>query len=99
MSDFLTGLADARRAGRPYGIASVCSAHPTVLRAALRRAAKGDGPVLIEATCNQVNQLGGYTGMTPADFGIQLPASAFEAGLIIGAALCLARAFLGGPQK
>ena len=25
-------------------------------------------PVLIEATCNQVNQFGGYTGMTPADF-------------------------------
>lgn len=24
--------------------------------------------VLIEATCNQVNQEGGYTGMTPADF-------------------------------
>ena len=23
---------------------------------------------LIEATCNQVNQFGGYTGMTPADF-------------------------------
>lgn len=68
MSRFLTGLVDARRAGHPYGIASVCSAHPIVLRAALRRAAKGEGPVLIEATCNQVNQFGGYTGMTPADF-------------------------------
>ena len=68
MSDILTGLATARRAGRPYGIASVCSAHPAVLRAALRRAAKSGGPVLIEATCNQVNQFGGYTGMTPADF-------------------------------
>lgn len=68
MSRFLTNLAGARRAGRPYGIASVCSAHPAVLRAALRRAAKREGPVLIEATCNQVNQFGGYTGMTPADF-------------------------------
>ncbi len=68
MSTVLTGLAAARREGRPYGIASVCSAHPTVLRAALRRAAKSGGPVLIEATCNQVNQFGGYTGMTPADF-------------------------------
>jgi D-tagatose-1,6-bisphosphate aldolase subunit GatZ/KbaZ len=26
------------------------------------------GNVLIESTCNQVNQYGGYTGMTPADF-------------------------------
>lgn len=68
MSTVLTGLADARRSGQPYGIASICSAHPTVLRAALRRAAKNGGPVLIEATCNQVNQFGGYTGMTPADF-------------------------------
>lgn len=68
MSAVLTGLAEARRTGRPYGITSVCSAHPTVLRATLRRAARHGGPVLIEATCNQVNQFGGYTGMTPADF-------------------------------
>lgn len=26
------------------------------------------GPLLIEATCNQVNQAGGYTGMTPDRF-------------------------------
>lgn len=81
MSRFLTGLAAARRAGRPYGIASVCSAHPTVLRAALRRAAKGEGPVLIEATCNQVNQFGGYTGMTPADFIAFVEAIAAEEGV------------------
>lgn len=54
--------------GRRRGIASVCSAHPFVLEAALRRAARTDTPVLIEATCNQVNQEGGYTGLTPDDF-------------------------------
>lgn len=53
---------------RREGIASVCSAHPLVLRAALRGAAKTGRPTLIEATCNQVNHLGGYTGMRPADF-------------------------------
>lgn len=68
MSGILAGLSDARRAGAPTGITSVCSAHPTVIRAALRRAAGERGAVLIEATCNQVNQLGGYTGKTPADF-------------------------------
>src|SRR5579875_3306488 len=31
-------------------------------------AAAGDGPELVEATSNQVNQTGGYTGMRPADF-------------------------------
>ncbi len=68
MSNPLLGLAAARRSGSPYGITSVCSAHPIVIRAALRRAKRDDEMVLIEATCNQVNQFGGYTGMTPADF-------------------------------
>lgn len=48
------------------GITSVCSAHPRVIAATLR--AGHGGPVLIEATCNQVNPEGGYTGLTPADF-------------------------------
>jgi D-tagatose-1,6-bisphosphate aldolase subunit GatZ/KbaZ len=52
----------------PRGITSVCSAHPLVIEATLRHAARRDQPALIEATCNQVNQEGGYTGMTPADF-------------------------------
>lgn len=89
MSAILTGLAAARHAGRPYGIASVCSAHPAVLRAALRRAALKDAPVLIEATCNQVNQFGGYTGMTPADFvgfveGIAGEEGASRDGILFG---------------
>ncbi len=50
------------------GIPSICSAHPVVIEAAMRHAARLDVPVLIEATCNQVNQDGGYTGMTPKDF-------------------------------
>ena len=52
----------------PRGITSVCSAHPLVIEAALRRAAVDEAVALIEATCNQVNQDGGYTGMTPRDF-------------------------------
>ena len=43
--------------------------------------ARRDGiRVLIEATCNQVNQDGGYTGMTPADFRGFVEAIAAEAG-------------------
>ncbi|MBN8953659.1 MULTISPECIES: D-tagatose-bisphosphate aldolase, class II, non-catalytic subunit [unclassified Rhizobium] len=52
----------------PRGITSVCSAHPLVIEAALKRAASDKVVALIEATCNQVNQDGGYTGMTPGDF-------------------------------
>lgn len=52
----------------PRGLTSVCSAHPLVIEAALIEAREHDVIACIEATCNQVNQDGGYTGMTPADF-------------------------------
>ncbi|MDB6178266.1 class II D-tagatose-bisphosphate aldolase, non-catalytic subunit [Paracoccus sp. Z330] len=47
---------------------SICSAHPDVLTASLLLAEELDRPLLIEATSNQVNHQGGYTGMTPSDF-------------------------------
>ena len=51
------------------GVTSICSAHPIVIEASLRHAQRtGQAFVLFEATCNQVNQDGGYTGMRPADF-------------------------------
>jgi len=65
----MTGVlaALARKRGTA-GIPSICSAHPLVIEAALLRGRRDQTPVLIEATCNQVNHQGGYTGMTPADF-------------------------------
>jgi D-tagatose-1,6-bisphosphate aldolase subunit GatZ/KbaZ len=68
----LDDLAAAHRAGQTPGITSVCSAHPLVLDETVRYGASGDHVVLIEATCNQVNQDGGYTGMRPADFRRQV---------------------------
>jgi Predicted tagatose 6-phosphate kinase len=50
------------------GICSICSANEFVIKAAMRNACKKGEYVLIEATANQVNQYGGYTGMQPADF-------------------------------
>ena len=57
-----------RRQGIKCGIPSYCSANELVLEIALRRAKMLNQPVLIEATANQVNQYGGYTGMLPKDF-------------------------------
>ena len=54
--------------GLDCGICSVCSAHPLVIEAALRFDLNSQRQVLIEATSNQVNQFGGYTGMRPAAF-------------------------------
>jgi D-tagatose-1,6-bisphosphate aldolase subunit GatZ/KbaZ len=56
------------KAGRSVGIYSACSAHPLVIEAALNHVRLRPGWALIEATSNQVNQDGGYTGMRPADF-------------------------------
>jgi D-tagatose-1,6-bisphosphate aldolase subunit GatZ/KbaZ len=64
----LDEIVAAQKRGEARGIASVCSAHPAVLAETLR-VSKAYGAIpLIEATCNQVNQFGGYTGMTPVDF-------------------------------
>jgi D-tagatose-1,6-bisphosphate aldolase subunit GatZ/KbaZ len=65
----LLDIATWRKRAHGYrGIPSICSAHPFVIEAAMRHALNTGSPLLIEATCNQVNQDGGYTGMTPAGF-------------------------------
>ncbi len=68
MSDALQDVIDRHRGGQAVGITSVCSAHPIVLQAACEQALADGLPLLVEATSNQVDQFGGYTGMRPADF-------------------------------
>jgi len=60
-------IAANRRRGQ-VGIYSICSANRFVLEAGMRQAERDGTVVLVESTSNQVNQFGGYTGMTPADF-------------------------------
>jgi len=65
----LQELIARHKQGTACGVTSICSAHPIVVEASLRHALLHDDALLLfEATCNQVNQDGGYTGMTPADF-------------------------------
>jgi D-tagatose-1,6-bisphosphate aldolase subunit GatZ/KbaZ len=77
----LLDLVRRHKSGVPEGIYSVCSAHPLVLEAALRLAQRTGGVALIEATSNQVNQEGGYTGMRPAMFRERVHALATAVGL------------------
>ena len=65
---YLDDVVAAQKRGEARGITSVCSAHPKVIQQTLKIAKAFNVSALIEATCNQVNQYGGYTGMTPADF-------------------------------
>ncbi len=66
--------------------------HPLVIEATLAAARSGDHAVLIEATCNQVNQDGGYSGMMPADFVRFVHSHAARIGLPID------RIILGGDH-
>lgn len=74
-------LIAAHKSGQVIGIYSVCSADPTVLRAALMQSVDDGSHTLIEATSNQVDQFGGYTGMNPAEFREMVFGLADEVGL------------------
>lgn len=74
-------MMDQRREGKICGIESVCSANGFVLEVALKRSKLFNAPVLIEATANQVNQFGGYTGMYPKDFYEMVLKMAAEIGV------------------
>lgn len=67
--------------GEAVGVASYCTAHGETIRAVCEAAASGTGPVLLEATCNQVNQEGGYTGLQPDGYRRMVEAIAVQAGL------------------
>lgn len=71
---------DRNRRGEAAGMFSVCSAHPQVLEAAMRQARDEDSMLCVESTSNQVNQFGGYTGMTAAGFAQYLRTVAAETG-------------------
>ena len=74
-------MMDQRREDKICGIESVCSANEFVLEVALKRSKLFNAPVLIEATANQVNQFGGYTGMYPKDFYEMVLKMAAEIGV------------------
>lgn len=74
-------MMEQRRQGKKCGIPSYCTANPLVLEIILRRAKLLQTPVLIEATANQVNQYGGYTGMLPRDFYEMIQKMAEEIGV------------------
>ncbi|MGB5893592.1 MAG: class II D-tagatose-bisphosphate aldolase, non-catalytic subunit, partial [Ignavibacteriaceae bacterium] len=57
-----------QKSGTPKGITSICSSNKFVLETAMLNAKSNDNALLIESTSNQVDQFGGYSGMTPEMF-------------------------------
>jgi len=86
-------LIERHKKGERVGVTSVCSAHPLVIEASFRHALRrSQAVVLIEATSNQVNQDGGYTGMVPAQF------RHFVHGIATAAGFPIERLVLGGDH-
>ena len=88
----ILGILKANRETGRGGIASICSAHPMVLEACMEHAKEKGSIALIESTSNQVDQFGGYTGMTPARFRAFVQQVADDRGLSLG------RVVLGGDH-
>jgi D-tagatose-1,6-bisphosphate aldolase subunit GatZ/KbaZ len=61
-------LVSKHKSGEAIGLTSVCSANLYVIKAAILNAKKYNQILLIESTSNQVDQFGGYTGVTPLQF-------------------------------
>ncbi len=85
-------LTDRNRRREGVGLYSICSADRFVLEAGMTQALRDGSVVCIESTCNQVNQFGGYTGMTPAEF------RAFVATIADDMGLPFSRVVLGGDH-
>lgn len=64
----ILSLMERHRSGERVGICSVCCSNDHALLAAMDAAREYDSVLLIESTSNQVDQFGGYSGRTPAQF-------------------------------
>jgi D-tagatose-1,6-bisphosphate aldolase subunit GatZ/KbaZ len=80
-SSVLQDIVRRNRASAKGGIYAVCSAHPWVIDAAIHQAMEDDSLLLVESTSSQVNQLGGYTRQTPAQFADFVHSAARRIGL------------------
>jgi D-tagatose-1,6-bisphosphate aldolase subunit GatZ/KbaZ len=69
---YLLSLVKDHKTGSQCGIFSVCSSNLYVVEASILNAKEKDQYLLIESTSNQVDQYGGYTGLTPNDFKKQV---------------------------
>jgi D-tagatose-bisphosphate aldolase class II non-catalytic subunit len=92
LPDRLLAVVRDNRQGLRRALPSWCTAHQETLAAILAAHRDNDDPILVEATCNQVNQEGGYTGLTPQAF------RAFVEGLAKTEGIDIRRLIFGGDH-
>jgi len=77
----LREIIQRNRRSEEVGVYAVCSAHPSVIDAAIQQSIEDGSILLVESTSSQVNQFGGYTGQTPDQFARFVHSAAARAGL------------------
>jgi D-tagatose-1,6-bisphosphate aldolase subunit GatZ/KbaZ len=77
----LRNVLRGNRLNAKCGTYAVCSAHPAVIDAAIQESLTDGSLLHVESTSSQVNQFGGYTGSTPAQFAQGIRAAAAKAAL------------------
>jgi D-tagatose-1,6-bisphosphate aldolase subunit GatZ/KbaZ len=80
-SQQLQDIIHRNRRGEGVGVYAVCSAHPSVIAAAVQQVVEDQSVLHVESTSSQVNQVGGYSGQTPSQFAEFVHAAAQRAGL------------------
>jgi D-tagatose-1,6-bisphosphate aldolase subunit GatZ/KbaZ len=80
-SEYLRSVVERNRGGEAVGSYAVCSAHPAAIDAAIQQALEDGTCLHVESTSSQVNQFGGYIGMTPLQFANGMRVAAAAAGL------------------
>ena len=91
-SNYLMDMIAAQKKGALKGIYSVCSANRFVIEAGVKQAQQDRSVLLVESTSNQVDQYGGYIGMTPKQF------SQYVWNIASGLGLHPERVILGGDH-
>lgn len=66
--NYLKNIVENQKKGVHAGCYSACTANKWVIEAVFEKAMETDSYAVIEATANQVNQFGGYTGMRAGDY-------------------------------
>lgn len=66
--NYLKDIVKNQKEGGHAGCYSACTSNKWVIETVFEKAKEDDSFAVIEATANQVNQFGGYTGMKPADY-------------------------------
>ncbi len=80
-SERLRRIISCNRRSEKVGVYAVCSAHPSVIAAAVQQAVEDESVLHVESTSSQVNQFGGYTGQTLSQFAEFVHSAAQQGGL------------------